>query len=153
MERPSSQPQESLAPIKTQALLSEIPEPGVSVRVSAYTEYALYVNGQKVGFGPPISDPRRRYFDFRNIQPYLRKGHNAIAARVDSLATATEDTKKERGWFILDGTVLDGGREVILDTGPEWKCLVSDVWQRDAPRQSWLKAAKAQPWMSQSRSI
>ncbi|HEX5483779.1 MAG TPA: family 78 glycoside hydrolase catalytic domain, partial [Terriglobia bacterium] len=96
----------------------------------------LYLNGQKVGFGPPISDPRRRYFDLRNIQPYLRKGQNTIAARVYSLATATEDTKKERGWFALQGGVHDGGREIVLDTGPEWKCLVSEVWKRDAPRQS-----------------
>ncbi|HEX5482550.1 MAG TPA: hypothetical protein VFZ08_07975, partial [Terriglobia bacterium] len=66
--------------------LGEIPKLEASVRVSACTEYVLYLNGQKVGFGPPISDPRRRYFDLRNIQPYLRKGQNTIAARVYSLA-------------------------------------------------------------------
>lgn len=116
--------------------LAEIPHLQIPVRVSACTDYVLYLNGQKVGFGPPISDPRRHYFDLRNIQSYLRKGQNTIAARVYSLATATEDTEKERGWFVLDGRVHDGSREIILDTGPEWKCLVSDVWQRNAPRQS-----------------
>lgn len=116
--------------------LAEVPKREIPVRVSACTEYALYLNGQKVGFGPPISDPRRHYFDLRNIQPYLRKGQNTIAARVYSLATATEDTKKERGWFILQGGVHDGSQEILLDTGPEWKCILSSVWQRNAPRQS-----------------
>ncbi|MGH9352578.1 MAG: family 78 glycoside hydrolase catalytic domain, partial [Terriglobia bacterium] len=116
--------------------LNSVPAGDVPVRVSASTEYILYLNGQKAGFGPPISDPRRHYFDLRNVQPYLRKGPNVIAARVYSLATATEDTKKERGWFILQGCVRDGSREVSVDTGPEWKRLVSDVWKRAAPRQS-----------------
>lgn len=117
-------------------VLEEIPRAETPVQVSACTEYALYVNGHKVGFGPPISDPRRRYFDLRNIQPYLRKGRNVMAARVYSLATATEDTRKERGWFLLQGKIHDRSREIALDTHSEWRCLVSDVWQRDAPRQS-----------------
>ncbi|HLI33855.1 MAG TPA: family 78 glycoside hydrolase catalytic domain, partial [Terriglobia bacterium] len=117
-------------------VLAEIPQAEVPVQVSACTEYALYVNGHRVGFGPPISDPHRRYFDLRNIQPYLRKGHNVMAARVYSLATATEDTRKERGWFFLQGRIRDRNEEIILDTDLQWKCLVSHVWQRNAPRQS-----------------
>lgn len=117
-------------------VLEDVSSQKALVRVSACTEYMLYLNGQKVGFGPPISDPRRRYFDLRNIRPYLRKGHNTISARVYSLATATEDTKKERGWFILQGSVFDSGRAITLDTTPQWKCLVPEIWKRDAPRQS-----------------
>ncbi|MGH9325827.1 MAG: family 78 glycoside hydrolase catalytic domain [Terriglobia bacterium] len=117
-------------------ILEEPPQEQAVLRISASTQYILYVNGQKIGFGPPISDPRRCYFDVRSILPYLRKGPNVVAALVYSLATATEDTTKERGWLILQGGVHDGGREVVLDTGSEWKCLLSEVWRRDAPRQS-----------------
>ncbi len=117
-------------------VLDNVPQAEVAVQISASTEYVLYVNGAKAGFGPPISDPRRRHFDLRNIQPHLHQGHNVVAARVYSLATATEDTRKERGWFLLQGGIRDRNQEIILDTGPEWKCLVSPVWQRDAPRQS-----------------
>ncbi len=117
-------------------MLDERPQEQAVLRVSASTKYILYVNGRKVGFGPPISDPHRRYFDLRSIQSYLHEGPNLVAALVYSLATATEDTTKERGWFILQGSVRDGDRDVDLDTGSGWKCLVSDVWKRDAPRQS-----------------
>ncbi len=112
--------------------LREVPAGQVRVKVSARTEYVLYVNGHKVGFGPPIADSRRYYFDLRDIRPYLRRGPNVIAARVYSLATATEDTLKVPGGFLVEGSA----GEVRLDTDRTWKLLVSEVWKQNAPRQS-----------------
>jgi hypothetical protein len=117
-------------------LLDSVPKVPVRVDISAETEYTLYVNGHKLGFGPPISAPTYHYYDTRDIQPYLRKGPNVIAAHVYSLATGTEDTFKERGLFILEGEVPQNGATTILDTNAKWKCLVPQVWERDAPRQS-----------------
>jgi alpha-L-rhamnosidase len=112
--------------------LQAVPMEEVNVKVSARTEYILCVNGRRVGFGPPIADSRRYYFDLRNIQPYLRKGPNVIAARVYSLATATEDTKRVPGGFILQGTVGENS----LDSDKTWRYLVPEVWKQKAPRQS-----------------
>ncbi|HUZ46812.1 MAG TPA: family 78 glycoside hydrolase catalytic domain [Terriglobia bacterium] len=112
--------------------LNAVPTEEVFVKVSARTEYILYVNGHKIGFGPPIADARRYYFDLRNIQPYLRQGSNVMAARVYSLATATEDTLKVPGGFILQGRI----GEVRLDSDSTWKFLVPEVWKQNAPRQS-----------------
>jgi len=112
--------------------LHAVPVEEVYVKVSARTEYILHVNGHKIGFGPPIADSRRYYFDLRNIQPFLRKGPNVIAARVYSLATATEDTQKVPGGFILQGRI----GEVNLDSDNTWKFLVPEVWKQKAPRQS-----------------
>lgn len=116
--------------------LESLPHVPVHVAVSASTEYMLYVNGLKIGFGPPVSDPKRHYFDIREIRPYLRQGKNVIAAHVYSLATETEDTLKERGLFILEGAINAGGQKIVLDTDSRWRFLVPEVWKRDAPRQS-----------------
>lgn len=116
--------------------LASLPMGEVFIRISACTHYQLYVNGHKVGFGPPISDPLRCYFDSHDIRPYLKEGVNLIATCAYSLATATEDTKKERGRFIFQGRIDLPGKSVILDTGREWKCLIPKTWRRNAPRQS-----------------
>jgi len=118
--------------------LKTVPKGPVVVDVSAETEYTLYVNGQKVGFGPPISDSRYHYFDTRDIQSYLRAGANVIAAHVYSLATATEDTAKERGLFILEGSVPQAGTSIVLDTNRNWKFLIPEMWDPASPRQSWV---------------
>ena len=117
-------------------ILGSLPKDDVPIRISACTHYQLYVNGRKVGFGPPISDPLRHYFDTHNIGPYLKKGANVLAVCVYSLATATEDTKKKRGRFIFQGRIGLPGKTVILDTGREWKYLIPKTWQQNAPRQS-----------------
>ncbi|MBI4859749.1 MAG: alpha-L-rhamnosidase N-terminal domain-containing protein, partial [Candidatus Riflebacteria bacterium] len=116
--------------------LATAPAVPCSVRVSAATHYVLFVNGRKVGFGPPIADPRRHYFDTREIGPYLRPGPNVVAALVHSLATPTQDFHGGRGLFILQGTVEQPLGPVCLDTDRRWRHLVSRVWRHDAPRQS-----------------
>lgn len=112
--------------------LETVPEGRVPVLVSAATHYTLFVNGQRVGFGPPISDRRYHYYDTRDIRPFLRKGENVIAAHVYSLATGTEDFHGGRGLFLLEGTA----GSAVLDTGKDWKYLIPSVWKRDTPRQS-----------------
>lgn len=116
--------------------IESLPKHEVPVRISACTQYILYVNGHKLGFGPPISDPRRRYFDTHNIGPYLNQGVNVLAVCAYSLATATEDTKKQRGSFIFQGRIDLPDKTIRLDTGQDWKCLIPKTWERSAPRQS-----------------
>ena len=116
-------------------LASKPPIP-VAVKVSAATHYVLYVNGEKVGFGPPISDQRYHYFDTRDIAPYLRAGKNTVGVLVHSLAEKTEDYHGGRGLFLLEGSIRDGDTTVVLDTDRRWKSLLSDAWPSDAPRQS-----------------
>ena len=117
--------------------LPSLPNRAVPVRISACTDYLLYVNGRKLGFGPPISDPRRNYFDTYNIGPYLKPGVNVLAVSAYSLATATEDTRKEPGGFIFQGQIDLPGRTLTLDTSHGWRCLIPKTWEQNAPRQSY----------------
>jgi hypothetical protein len=117
--------------------LPSLPNRVVPIRISAWTDYSLHVNGHKLGFGPPISNARRHYFDTYNIGQYLKQGVNVLAVRAYSLATATEDTVKERGGFIFQGQINLRGQTVCLNTGQSWKCLIPETWDRKSPRQSY----------------
>jgi len=116
--------------------LKQQPGESVEVLVSAATHYTLYVNGKKAGFGPPISDQRYHYYDVRDIGPYLQQGKNVVAAHVYSLASPTEDFHGGRGMFLLEAAIEDSNGPVVLDTDKRWKCLISPVWKRNTPRQS-----------------
>jgi hypothetical protein len=52
------------------------------VHVSADSRYRLFVNGQRVSFGPCKSYMERWHFETVDILPYLVKGENVLSARV-----------------------------------------------------------------------
>lgn len=52
------------------------------IHVSADSRYRLFVNGQRVSFGPCKSYPERWYYETIDILPYLTEGENVISARV-----------------------------------------------------------------------
>src|SRR3989304_2273315 len=49
-------------------------------RVSADTHYKLYLNGQYLGNGPVLTEPRWQSYDAYDITDRLRVGENVIAA-------------------------------------------------------------------------
>lgn len=52
------------------------------VHVSADSRYRLFINGQRVSFGPCKSYMERWHFETVDILPYLVKGENVLSARV-----------------------------------------------------------------------
>jgi alpha-L-rhamnosidase len=52
------------------------------VSISADNHYTLYVNGQKVCFGPQLSDIRHWRYETVDLAPYLSVGKNTLAAEV-----------------------------------------------------------------------
>ena len=52
------------------------------VHISADSRYRLFVNGQRVSFGPCKSYPKRWYYETVDILPFLIEGENTISARV-----------------------------------------------------------------------
>jgi len=51
-------------------------------RITADSRYLLYVNGQEVFRGPIRSQPRRMFYDWFDLAPYLRPGKHVIAVYV-----------------------------------------------------------------------
>ena len=52
------------------------------VEVSADNRFVLYVNGRRVGQGPARGDLQHWRFETYDLRPYLRPGHNVVAAEV-----------------------------------------------------------------------
>jgi hypothetical protein len=98
------------------------------IKVSADTYYILYLNGNAVSRGPGKGDRYRKYFDILDIEPYLQKGRNVIAAKVvyfgDDYAMAAlleagplSRVTSSRGGFFLEETDTDLG----ISTNTHWQ--------------------------------
>ncbi|MBB6325814.1 hypothetical protein FHS59_001429 [Algoriphagus iocasae] len=61
--------------------LKEVPE-NLLVHVSADNRYNLFVNGQRVSYGPAKGDFKTYNYDVLDIAPFLTSGDNVIAALV-----------------------------------------------------------------------
>lgn len=57
--------------------------------ITADTRYALYINGEYIGFGPGRSWENHYNYDIYDISPYLNKGNNLIAVLVNHYNTST----------------------------------------------------------------
>ena len=107
-----------------QRLWLDAPPASVPVRVWADGRYRLWVNGTRVGEGPPRSHPTRARADRWDLAPHLRPGVNDLALLVWRDAEAvpwwapprTILTRLDGGGVILDGWA----GEVDLGTGPGW---------------------------------
>jgi alpha-L-rhamnosidase len=62
--------------------LQDIPQDEILLHVSADTRYRLYLNGERLSFGPCKSYLTRWYYETVNITPLLRAGENVLSAKV-----------------------------------------------------------------------
>ena len=67
--------------LRKEFTLDSVPEK-VSGWILADSRYRLWVNGQRVQWGPAPADPRWPEADPLDIRPYLQKGKNVLAAEV-----------------------------------------------------------------------
>lgn len=94
---------------------------GFLVHVTADNRYQLYVNGERVSWGPAAGDLFHWRYESVDIARHLRPGRNVLAAVVwnySSLAPIAQNTH-ETG-FLLQG---DTGAERVVDTNRGWKCI------------------------------
>ena len=59
----------------------------VPARITADSRYVLFANGREVFRGPIRSQPRRLYYDFFDLAPYLQPGRNLLAVHVKYYGT------------------------------------------------------------------
>ena len=98
------------------------------VKVSADNRFILYVNGDRVAEGPSRGDLDRWRYESVDLRPYLKVGHNVVAAEVWN---AAEDTGSRfhteplaqlsaRTAFWIEGE----GAATLLDTTQPWQVSV-----------------------------
>ncbi|WP_372947253.1 alpha-L-rhamnosidase C-terminal domain-containing protein [Mariniphaga sp.] len=106
--------------------LDEVPEKLV-IHVSADNRYNLFVNGQRVCYGPAKGDLQTYKYDFIDIAPFLRAGENLLAALVYNGG----DDKPLAFLSVQTAFMLQSEEEKFsfLNTGPNWKVYKNPAYE------------------------
>jgi hypothetical protein len=96
------------------------------VHVTADNRYQLYVNGERVSWGPARGDLYHWRYETVDIASHLKAGKNVLAAVVWNYSTSAPEAQitNETG-FLLQG---DGTAERVVDTGKLWKCIRDEAF-------------------------
>lgn len=94
------------------------------VRVSADQRFVLYVNGERVAAGPSRGDLKRWRYEEIDLAPYLRRGDNAVAAKVWSDGKLAPLAQISAGITAFSLAAADPNQAPLIDTGPAWQVRV-----------------------------
>lgn len=95
---------------------------GHVLHITGSNRYQLYVNGQRIGEGPPPSSCEYHFFDSRDVSAHLRRGANCIAVLVHYLGGKTGDAAG------LLAQLNDADGRCALATDAQWKTLAGMAW-------------------------
>ncbi len=109
------------------------------LRVTAFSEYVLYVNGRYVGCGPTPSSARAPLLDVYTAADLpLKRGSNVIAVLAHNYYVGLPRLPRLPAgvWLQLDVTGAGGETEQIC-TDRHWRVSAADDFSRRAPRIYW----------------
>ncbi len=93
--------------------------------IVADSRYRLFVNGERVQWGPAPSDPRWQEADPVDIGPYLKEGTNTIAVEVCFFGSGDGTTPIGKPGLLLNVDVA--GERICTD--PSWRCTIPRSWE------------------------
>lgn len=97
------------------------------IHVTGDNRYQLYVNGERVVWGPARGDLNHWRYETVDIARHLRPGRNVLAAVVWNYAQhAPEAQTTNQTGFLLQG---DTKTEQVVDTNDSWKCLRNESYR------------------------
>ncbi|HKJ33968.1 MAG TPA: alpha-L-rhamnosidase C-terminal domain-containing protein [Balneolales bacterium] len=97
------------------------------IHVSADNRYKLYVNGHYVSNGPSKGDLAHWRFETVNIAPYLKSGHNVIAATVWNFGKYRPDAiQSYKTAFLLQA---DDSANSVVNSNKKWKVTKDQAYQ------------------------
>ncbi|MDQ3651686.1 MAG: alpha-L-rhamnosidase N-terminal domain-containing protein [Acidobacteriota bacterium] len=97
------------------------------VHVTGDNRYQLYVNGERIVWGPARGDLTHWRYETIDIARYLKPGRNVLAAVVWNFGQhAPEAQATNQTGFLLQG---DTKAEQVVDTNGSWKCLRNEAYQ------------------------
>jgi hypothetical protein len=104
---------------------------GVRLFITARSRYELYLNGARVGQGPPPSLPSFYYYDEYDVETYFRTGHNCIAAIVHSLGRSFDPPPG------LLAELADAHGDLLVGTDATWRASPATAWTSDTYCYRW----------------
>jgi hypothetical protein len=106
------------------------------LRITATSQYQLFVNGEYVCRGPARCVPHHQSFDALEIARLLRKGKNTLAVRVHYQRGIVSYHHGGRAGLLAQLDVPSGGKELSLATDSSWKVHPDTSWDNEAPHMS-----------------
>jgi alpha-L-rhamnosidase len=92
--------------------------------ISAETRYRAFINGQRLGDGPPPSMYKLMYCDSCDLGPFLRAGRNTLAVVVHQC----RNVNLGRGGFWATLVNSDSVSFIVTDT--TWRCRRAPQWRQ-----------------------
>ena len=109
------------------------------LRITAFSEYVLYVNGRYVGGGPTPSSASAPLLDVYTAEELpLKRGRNVIAVLAHNYYVGLPRLPRLPAglWLQLD-VARAGGKTEHIGTDRRWRVSVADDFSRRAPRVYW----------------
>ncbi|TMU57319.1 family 78 glycoside hydrolase catalytic domain [Flagellimonas algicola] len=103
------------------------------IRITATSQYQLYVNGLYIHRGPARSAPHHQSFDILDISQKLKLGKNAIAVRVHRQRKKYSYHFEQRGGLLAQLDMTFNGEERQVFTNSDWKVSAELSWDSSAP--------------------
>lgn len=105
------------------------------------SRYKLYVNGNRVQFGPAPSDPRWSEADPVNIGEQMTAGKNVIGAEVLYYGQGDGTWPIGKPGFIFQLNVeFDDGKSIQFVSDESWQCSVARSWKPGQYKRWYLRA-------------
>ncbi len=112
--------------------LSSIPETA-TLRITATSQYQLFINGEYLRRGPSRSAPHHQSFDILNITNLLKEGKNVMAVRVHKQNKKYSYNLEQRGGLLAQLEMNSNGKIESVVTNSDWKVSRQLSWDNKAP--------------------
>ncbi len=107
------------------------------IRITADTEYRLFVNDQWVNDGPCRSWPNHFQYDEIDAKPYLKAGENEIRVIAKFFGTGTFHQVPQEPGLLVQMDALDAaGKTITIITDDSWEVAKAEAWLSNTPKLS-----------------
>ena len=107
--------------------LTELPDTAI-LRITASSQYQLFLNGKYVRRGPARSAPHHQSFDMFDISKWLTLGKNSIAVRVHRQQNKYSYHFEQRGGLLAQLDLSSKGKLETLSSNSDWKVSSEPSW-------------------------
>lgn len=113
--------------------LSSLPDSAI-LRITASSQYQLFLNGQYIGRGPARSAPHHQSFDILDVSGLLKEGKNTLAIRVHHQKEINSYNFKGRGGLLAQLDMVSGLKYYTIYSDNNWKVTPDPAWDSQAPK-------------------
>ena len=106
----------------------------VTLRITASSQYQLYINGEYVCRGPARSAPHHQSYDILDITKMMYVGENLIAVRVHHQDGKHSYQHEGRAGLLAEITYVQGEVYGIIPSDSSWKVIPDPSWDNQAPK-------------------